>query len=425
MRKKILLGAISAAMAVLVVGSLAFTRNAHAQDLPKPPEPAKKDGNLFELLKKELETKNSVTAPAALPQPTPTAVQPPMKEEPKSIPFPPITQVGAQTPTPLPSAPTLAPKDEANVPQIKPQEPMKPLVAPAAGVVQTQAPENVQSFPPMPKDVGVKPAFGPDTASKPLTPAPAPAAVVPPMDPSTPKFADPVQRPITNGVVPMPAKPASSPWALHVAVVEGKTIVTATVNKQHEFKIVCDSLDLQTGKGTLKASGKVRINGDALQGNCNELSIPLNEDRLVLDGKAEVRIQRVSTTVTTDTRPATFELKGESLNLRISELQSAHLIETHWRRSDETNPRDRVVPASLTNDAKQWSSWGTLRRSTEKIAGLPVWRLENSTGAVIATLVTREGGTLTQYEGRSISVFGMNEQMNGRTVLRVSHIALP
>ena len=417
MRKRILIGVISAAIAVIVVGNLMVTRNAKAQDLPRPPEPAKTDDKASELLKKELDAKKPLPAPVEVHQPVPPVqstptIQPPIsqvndkpvapieKKEAGSFTFPPIEQLIPKKPEVVPPpVSTILPRNDDGSPITPPSvKPTLPL----------QSTDNIPPFPSPPKDVGVKPAGVPDTT---------PPAPVPPLQKlSAPPVS--LNQPL--------AKPASSPWALHVEVVEGRTIITATINKKHEFKIVCDSLDLQTDKGTLKASGKVRINGDALQGHCNELSIPLNEDRLVLDGKAEVRIQRGTTTVSSETRSATFELKGESLNLRISDLQSsAHLIETHWRRTDDSAPRNHVIPASLTTDSKQWSSWGTLRHSSEKFEGQPVWRLENPAGSVIATLVTREGGTLTQYEGKSISVFGTHEQSNGRTVLRVSHIALP
>jgi len=38
-------------------------------------------------------------------------------------------------------------------------------------------------------------------------------------------------------------------WSLHVEMVDGRSVVTATVNRKHEFKIVCQSIDLQTVAG--------------------------------------------------------------------------------------------------------------------------------------------------------------------------------
>ena len=71
-------------------------------------------------------------------------------------------------------------------------------------------------------------------------------------------------------------------------------VVTATVNQKNEFKIVCQSLDLQTGKGALKATGKVQITGDMMTGSCDVLGISLSEDRLLLEGNALVSIQKLS-----------------------------------------------------------------------------------------------------------------------------------
>src|SRR5206468_2997174 len=86
--------------------------------------------------------------------------------------------------------------------------------------------------------------------------------------------------------------PKGSPWSFHVVVVDNQSVVTATVNMKHSFRIVCKHLDLQTEQGTLKAKGNVQISGDSLEGTCANLSIPLTDDRLVLEGSAEVRIRK-------------------------------------------------------------------------------------------------------------------------------------
>ena len=203
-----------------------------------------------------------------------------------------------------------------------------------------------------------------------------------------------------------------------VEVVEGQTIVTATVNKKHEFKIVCQSLDLQTGTNSFKASGKVQISGDAMTGHCERLTISLTDDRLVLEGAAEVSIQRTVTTVSSDdSKPAAFELKGETLNLRISELQSGKFVQTSWLKVNEGNYSLSSVPP--TSD-KAWSPYGTLRRS--KTENGSAWRLENRAGQPILHLLTSGDRVLEQYEGRTISVIG--PAVDNMTV-RVTHIAVP
>src|SRR5947209_7371391 len=73
-------------------------------------------------------------------------------------------------------------------------------------------------------------------------------------------------------------------------------------------------------------------NREVFNGTCENLSIPLMEDRLVLEGGAAVTIQKNATNVSS-TRPAAFELKGETLNLRISELPSNAFMQTSMRKT--------------------------------------------------------------------------------------------
>jgi hypothetical protein len=210
---------------------------------------------------------------------------------------------------------------------------------------------------------------------------------------------------------------------LQVDVVDGRTIVIATVNKKHEFKIVCQSLDLQTGKGTLRASGKVQISGDTMSGSCEHLAISLVEDRLSLEGGASVSIQKVSTNVS-DAQPAAFELKGDKLDLRISELQSSNIQQTgsHKAINIDVNVKQAVATSPPIND-KRWTAYGKLVRNETKLGA--DWRLVKSNGEVIAHLMAREGGALDRFAGQTISVYGTPEVLHGTSVLRVTHIALP
>jgi hypothetical protein len=173
----------------------------------------------------------------------------------------------------------------------------------------------------------------------------------------------------------------------------------------------------------MKAKGKVQISGDALNGSCEQLTLPLLDDRLVLEGAAEVRIQKISGNVG-DTRPAAFELKGDKLDLRISELRTSAYIETSWRKVSDDSSEVRTVPASLRpGDAgKTWTTYGTLRKSKEA----NVWSLVSNEGQVIAHVMARDGGSLEQYVGRTIAVYGAREgERAGSPLVRVSHIAVP
>jgi hypothetical protein len=222
------------------------------------------------------------------------------------------------------------------------------------------------------------------------------------------------------------AKLKNCPWSLQVDVIDGQTVILATVHKKHEFKITCQTLDLQTGKGTLKASGKVRIAGEALNGSCETLAIPLMEDRLVLEGGAAVSIQKSSASVS-DTKPAAFELKGETLNLRISDISASKFIQTSMNVDREPRPMPALIPLGKGGgEGRQWTSYGKLRNIKSYDNPASRWCLETSSGKVIAYLVAREGGSLEEYVGRTISVYGTREgEDGGHPVLRVTHIALP
>ena len=172
----------------------------------------------------------------------------------------------------------------------------------------------------------------------------------------------------------------------------------------------------------LEATGKVQISGDALNGTCERLAITLADDRLVLSNHAEMRIQKASTLVS-DGNPGVFELKGETLNLRIGELESSKFQQASWRRPETASTKVAVAVPALS-DAKKWSPYGKLVRAETKIGTIFV--LEGSNGQVLLELVAGEGGSLERFVGQTISVYGTHERgAGGNAVLRVTHIALP
>jgi hypothetical protein len=151
--------------------------------------------------------------------------------------------------------------------------------------------------------------------------------------------------------------------------------------------------------------------------------IPLMEDRLVLEGGAELRIQKASTIVS-DAKPAAFELKGETLNLRISELESSKLLQASWLPPLPRDPMLVINDKTIANSsgAGKWSPYGILERRESKLG--PIWRLTSSTGRSI-DFVTHEGKSMDQFVGRTISVYATMEQIDGRPMLRVTHVAFP
>lgn len=439
MPRKLFVGVFLAATVAISAGEFLFNYSG-AQDAPKKDD-KRSDDKLFDILKKDLETKVPPADLKSLEIPPP--VVPMLK--PGELPALPGLSVTAQPVTPppappeLPKAPTLPVVKDEKTPSIPPpMETEKPKVEfpPAPKLVEPVKPKaDVLEFPSLPDAKAPPTTALPQPAIKPVhEPAVKPEAplTIPPVDnskggtiivpPSTP-FAPPaVQISPMQPIMAEVNKLKNCPWSMHVEMVDGQTVVTATVNKRHEFKIFCQSLDLQTGKGTLKASGKVQISGDMLTGNCEHLGIALMEDRLVLEGGAAVSIQKLSTNVS-DVKPAAFELKGDKLDLRISELDGGKFQQTSWQKvTVDTNVKQASAMSPSITD-KRWTAYGKLIRNETKLGA--DWRLVKSNGEVIAYLMAREGGTLERFAGQTISVFGTPEELHGTSVLRVTHIALP
>jgi hypothetical protein len=428
MRKKLLIGVTIVSVLSVAVGGHFFART-NAQDPPKKAEP-KLDTDLFDTIKQSLEAKKGVP-----PMPVPMAQQPMM---PPPLPLPNTSNpvmtvasppVGVSMAQSAPEPPVTAP------PPMLAKDPL-PALPPAARDPVAPPTSAAPIVPPVAQTQPIKPM--PALAPLPSAAGQAPPNLPPPSENPKPKLNSydnfqAVQPPPAQ-IMPAKisddlAKVKDSPWTIHAEMINGQTVVTATVNQKHEFRVVCQSLDLQTGKGTLKAVGKVQITGDMMSGSCDQLAISLLEDRLVLEGSAVVSIQKISANVSSE-KPASFELKGATLDLRISELQSKfrQTSMSVEREPGMAAPIRDVMVRGTDNDAKQWTPYGTLRRAGQRrprAEETTLWHLEDRTGKVIAVLVARDGGTLTQFEGQSISVLGTREQIDGESVLRVTHIALP
>jgi hypothetical protein len=99
------------------------------------------------------------------------------------------------------------------------------------------------------------------------------------------------------------------PWTLRLEIVKGKTRLTAAIGKKVQFRVICDKLNLQAPRGTIEALGEVKISSAGLEGTCDRLAIAWQEDRVVLDGKAQLKCQREGQDI---------ELKAAQLSLRLS-----------------------------------------------------------------------------------------------------------
>jgi hypothetical protein len=421
MRRKLYFGVALATLIVVAVGFM-WNQTSGAQDAPKKaePEPKKSEQDLFDLLRQKFEAKSDGPV---LPPSKPIAPVPnlplPTAQVPTQLPAPPPSSGGTIPPIP---GPTAQPKPlNENVQQPLPSGPTTPPVQdlPKPQPLPTPTPL------PTPSEI-IPPLTSPPTQNVPL---PKQDLLPQSIDATLPKVIERSADPVAPTPMPLnePIKLKGSAWSLYVEMVNGQTVVTATVNKKHEFKIVCQHLDLQTGAGVMKAKGKVQITGDALNGSCDQLTLPLHDDRLVLEGAAEVRIQKVTTTTNvSDARPAAFELKGDKLDMRISELPSSAYIETSWRKVAGDMTEGKAIPASLKpgDDAQKWTPYGKL--SNIKANETNVWSLVGSDGKIIAYVMARDGGSLEQYVGRTIAVFGAREgERGGYPLVRVTHIAVP
>jgi hypothetical protein len=251
-----------------------------------------------------------------------------------------------------------------------------------------------------------------------------------------------------------------SPWTLHLETTDGKTVLQAVVHRKAKFKVVCDRLDLQSPRGAMMAVGHVQLSGEGFQGACDRLSIPLHDDRLILEGNAEVGIRTQPTAIIEERRegvPPLLEsrrvdeqassavpilhLKGDHLDLRWSDLQPTAPANTRADPDVEktgttevplptikgtAGPMVKVAFNSAANE--KWSEWGTL-------LALPVapgeknaprqYAIQNRDGQILAFVRAPASMSLEEYLGKRVSVFGVPAREDGRTVMTyaASHVA--
>jgi hypothetical protein len=197
--------------------------------------------------------------------PTPQAAQPPASPE---VPVNPSATTKPDAPTPPPAGQPNSP-----LPQVQPAQPAGPPPAPGNA-----------SPPPL---------------SEPPAPPPTPQA---PVDPTTPPRSQPIPPPASH------ASPVSCPWTFNVVVVDGRTILTAKIGEEVQFKVTCDALNMTAPTGAVQASGAIKVTSPGLDGSGERLIINLQENWLYLEGQARLRNQRDGQEV---------ELQADRLRLRI------------------------------------------------------------------------------------------------------------
>jgi hypothetical protein len=126
-----------------------------------------------------------------------------------------------------------------------------------------------------------------------------------------------VQAPPPPAPSPQPARVAC-PWTFHLAVVEGRTVLTAKTGEVVQFKVACDRLDLQAPSGSIRASGAIQLHSAGLEGKADHLTINLQEDRVILNGQAHLRARRDG---------QQLELQADRLSLRVVGGKLTHKAE--------------------------------------------------------------------------------------------------
>jgi hypothetical protein len=243
-------------------------------------------------------------------------------------------------------------------------------------------------------------------------------------------------------------QPAESPWQMTMETIDGKTVLQAMVHRRARFKVVCDRLDVQAPRGTLLAVGHVQLSGEGFHGTCDALSIPLHEDRLILEGSAELSVRTQMHAlieprsenvppVIDQRRPESdanvvpmLNLRGEHLDLRWHELvrDESAKVETPTPGVIRDQRPLRASAGPMVNVAfspernEQWSEWGTLRRTGDR-DGLAVYTLEDRQGKTLATIQAPPGMSLAEYVGRRVSVFGRASRGERGAVFQASHVA--
>jgi len=99
--------------------------------------------------------------------------------------------------------------------------------------------------------------------------------------------------------------------------VDGRNVVRAKLGKKTEIKITCDDLDFQSQKNVLVAKGNVGISAEDIECHCECLTIHLNEDKLLLEGKAKVNVRPKIGEEKIQVENVVLELTGEELSFRL------------------------------------------------------------------------------------------------------------
>ncbi len=265
------------------------------------------------------------SAPVLSPPPPPAAALPP--ELPGMLPLVAngkdnrVLPVAAAEPVPPPPGGNI-PAPENKAPEVKaavtPPPPLSqsvpptvqetipaPTPVPSSDPVKSPAPPSVGSIPP-PAQVNPDPFTAAPVGNPKQTVTPAGPATIS-SDGVKPNDIPPIAKAPQTSEPPAPE--AACPWTLRVEIIKGRTLMTAQTGQEVQFRVSCDKLELQSPRGSIQATGNVKVESEGLAGSCDQLMIAWQADRVILEGRAELRCHREGQEV---------DLKAAQLSLRLS-----------------------------------------------------------------------------------------------------------
>jgi len=243
---------------------------------------------------------------------TPTAAQtpgsPPLPIPGAPIPPPVITDVPpAGIAPPTDNVPPPAPKDVPPSPfNVPGNGPVPPIPAPATGLpAPVPAPKTAEKpfYPDPTVGAGIGAAAGGSTGAA-IGHVEDKGEAAPHKTPKVTVSGHPSAQPS--------GKPITSPWTFHLEIIDGKNVITAKVGKTVQFKVNCDKVDIQSPFGTIQAQGNVKVSSLGLEVMGEKMTIQLQEDSMVLEGKAQMKCQRDGQEI---------DLRSDRFSLRLSEIQ--------------------------------------------------------------------------------------------------------
>jgi hypothetical protein len=213
----------------------------------------------------------------------------------------------------------------------------------AASAGQARAPNTEPSIPP----VSVAENQSSNTATMPPIPLPAMGTAEPPLAAAMilpvaaqevaqlpqPKEPAPLLQQPPPGLpgrtvgysVPLATKgsdsPAPFPWSVALEIIDGRTHLKLHNGKDMKLTVSCDKLDVQTPRGRIEASGKVKFTSDNIEGTCERLTISWQEEDVVVLEKVQLKCKLEGQAA---------EVAALQLRLRLNRIVGATTASNAW-----------------------------------------------------------------------------------------------